>query len=78
MDGMVSYASCYGGHQFGGWAGQLGDGRALSLGELVHGDNSYELQLKEPVQLHIRAWVMGGLCCALLFVNFYVQRRCTI
>jgi uncharacterized protein YdiU (UPF0061 family) len=28
-------ATCYSGHQFGVWAGQLGDGRALSLGELV-------------------------------------------
>ena len=46
LDGMTSYASCYGGHQFGGWAGQLGDGRALSLGELVHEGKSYELQLK--------------------------------
>ena len=46
LDGMTSYASCYGGHQFGNWAGQLGDGRALSLGELVHDGASYELQLK--------------------------------
>lgn len=29
-----SYSMCYGGHQFGHWAGQLGDGRAISLGEL--------------------------------------------
>lgn len=46
LEGMISYASCYGGHQFGGWAGQLGDGRALSLGELVHEGESWELQLK--------------------------------
>ena len=31
---MKPYASRYGGHQFGHWAGQLGDGRAISLGEL--------------------------------------------
>ena len=30
LPGMVSYASCYGGHQFGQWAGQLGDGRAIA------------------------------------------------
>jgi uncharacterized protein YdiU (UPF0061 family) len=31
--GMAPYANCYGGHQFGNWAGQLGDGRAITLGE---------------------------------------------
>jgi uncharacterized protein YdiU (UPF0061 family) len=30
---MQPYAACYGGHQFGHWAGQLGDGRAITLGE---------------------------------------------
>ena len=33
--GMEPYAACYGGHQFGNWAGQLGDGRAIALGEIV-------------------------------------------
>ena len=28
LDGMESYSANYGGHQFGQWAGQLGDGRA--------------------------------------------------
>jgi protein adenylyltransferase len=32
---MEPFAMCYGGHQFGGWAGQLGDGRAIALGEIV-------------------------------------------
>ena len=31
--GMQPYAMAYGGHQFGHWAGQLGDGRAINLGE---------------------------------------------
>ncbi len=45
--GMVPYAANYGGHQFGHWAGQLGDGRAIVLGELVTPDGQrYELQLK--------------------------------
>ena len=30
--GMQPYAARYGGHQFGRWAGQLGDGRAITLG----------------------------------------------
>ena len=32
--GMDPFAMCYGGHQFGSWAGQLGDGRAINLGEV--------------------------------------------
>lgn len=34
VDGSTPYAMRYGGHQFGNWAGQLGDGRAIALGEL--------------------------------------------
>ena len=34
LPGMNPFAMCYGGHQFGQWAGQLGDGRAINLGEL--------------------------------------------
>jgi len=47
LSGMQPYAMCYGGHQFGNWAGQLGDGRAINLGELVNkqGD-SWAVQLK--------------------------------
>lgn len=45
--GMQPWAANYGGHQFGHWAGQLGDGRAISLGELVAPDGRHwELQLK--------------------------------
>ncbi|KDD74562.1 YdiU/UPF0061 hypothetical protein [Helicosporidium sp. ATCC 50920] len=39
--GVRSYAQCYGGHQFGSWAGQLGDGRAIALGE-VEGQEACE------------------------------------
>jgi uncharacterized protein YdiU (UPF0061 family) len=35
---VVSYAHNYGGHQFGYWAGQLGDGRAVCLGEIRGAD----------------------------------------
>jgi len=45
--GMEPYAARYGGHQFGMWARQLGDGRAITLGELRARDGSrQELQLK--------------------------------
>lgn len=40
------YAACYGGHQFGQWAGQLGDGRAINLGELKTNTGYVTLQLK--------------------------------
>ncbi|MEM9919497.1 MAG: YdiU family protein [Bacteroidota bacterium] len=40
------YAMCYGGHQFGNWAGQLGDGRAINLTEVEHSGKSWTLQLK--------------------------------
>lgn len=43
---MKPYANCYAGHQFGNWAGQLGDGRAITLGELKTDDEKWELQLK--------------------------------
>ncbi len=44
---MQPYAACYGGHQFGNWAGQLGDGRAITLGEVrSSGGQRWELQLK--------------------------------
>lgn len=43
----MPYAQCYGGHQFGMWAGQLGDGRAITLGELLNSKSErWELQLK--------------------------------
>ena len=47
LPGMQPFATNYGGHQFGHWAGQLGDGRAISLGEVVLSDGQRrELQLK--------------------------------
>jgi len=44
---MDPYATCYGGRQFGRWAGQLGDGRAINLGDVVNGRGGrWALQLK--------------------------------
>ena len=40
------YAHVYGGHQFGHWARQLGDGRAMGIGEVQVGRGTVELQLK--------------------------------
>jgi uncharacterized protein YdiU (UPF0061 family) len=44
--GMETLASVYSGHQFGVWAGQLGDGRALMLGEVDGPYGPREIQLK--------------------------------
>ncbi len=45
--GMKPYAMCYGGHQFGHWAGQLGDGRAINLGEVCNKKGErWAMQLK--------------------------------
>jgi serine/tyrosine/threonine adenylyltransferase len=46
LAGMTPYAARYGGHQFGRWAGQLGDGRAITLAEVVRDGQRWELQLK--------------------------------
>eukprot|EP01041_Mallomonas_annulata_P018727 gene18726-37770_t len=47
LPGMRPLASVYSGHQFGHWAGQLGDGRAILLGELPgpHGPLEVQAQL---------------------------------
>ncbi|KAG0192163.1 hypothetical protein DFQ28_010044 [Apophysomyces sp. BC1034] len=40
------FSSVYSGHQFGVWAGQLGDGRVLTLGETEHRGQRQEIQIK--------------------------------
>lgn len=45
--GSVPIATVYAGHQFGNWNPQLGDGRAVLLGEIIGSDGQrYDLQLK--------------------------------
>lgn len=46
LPGGDTLAAVYSGHQFGVWAGQLGDGRAHLLGELDCHSGRWELQLK--------------------------------
>ncbi len=46
IENSKPYAMCYGGHQFGNWAGQLGDGRAINLGEVENENGRFSLQLK--------------------------------
>ncbi len=46
QEGSQPFAMCYGGHQFGHWAGQLGDGRAINLMEVLNNNQRWALQLK--------------------------------
>jgi uncharacterized protein YdiU (UPF0061 family) len=46
LSGTKPYAMSYAGHQFGNWAGQLGDGRAIVLTEIDVNNKNYTLQLK--------------------------------
>lgn len=46
-EGVTTYATAYAGHQFGNWAGQLGDGRAINIGEVKsQSGKNIELQYK--------------------------------
>jgi len=45
-DNVKTYATAYAGHQFGNWAGQLGDGRAIYAGEIQNGNHQTEIQWK--------------------------------
>ena len=45
-EGAAPLAQVYAGHQFGGWSAQLGDGRALLLGEIDSPQGRFDLQLK--------------------------------
>lgn len=46
LNNTTPYAMCYGGHQFGHWAGQLGDGRAINLFQVKQNDKLWSVQLK--------------------------------
>jgi uncharacterized protein YdiU (UPF0061 family) len=46
LPGGETLSAVYSGHQFGVWAGQLGDGRAHLLGEIVGPHGNWEVQLK--------------------------------
>jgi uncharacterized protein YdiU (UPF0061 family) len=71
------YATVYGGHQFGNWAGQLGDGRAINLGELDSSGVLFSLQLKgsgpTPYSRHadgravLRSSIREFLCSEAMF-----------
>ena len=64
-DGAAPIATVYAGHQFGGWNPQLGDGRAVLLGEVIGKDGdiigfctSVKL-LSRKVNMGYRCWAAG-------------------
>ena len=66
LDGMEPVAALYGGHQFGVWAGQLGDGRAILLGEVAQ---------PEPCELQIKG---GGMTAFSRFADGRAVVRSTV
>ncbi len=75
LPGMQPYAARYGGHQFGQWAGQLGDGRAITLAEVVSPDGMrQELQLKGAGTTPYSRTADGRSGAALLGARVSVQR----
>jgi hypothetical protein len=81
VDGMQPYAACYGGHQFGNWAGQLGDGRAITLGEVMHAPRAREhagsSSSRAPDPRRIRGARTGEPCCARRCARWCAARRCS-
>ncbi len=77
--GMQSYASCYGGHQFGHWAGQLGDGRAINLGEILNPEGErWALQLKGAGPTPYSRQADGFAVLRSQYANSYALNRCFI
>ena len=79
LAGMAPIATCYGGHQFGNWAGQLGDGRAINLGELVNGRGErWTLQLKGAGLTPYSRSADGLAVCVPRCASSCAARRCSI
>ena len=77
IGGMDPHAHRYGGHQFGNWAHQLGDGRALTLGNVNAASGLPEVHLKGAGRTPYSVGVTGVLSCALRFGNTSAAKPCT-
>ena len=79
LPGMQPYAARYGGHQFGHWAGQLGDGRAITLGEVVGPDGGAPGAAAQGggTRHRIRAPPTAARCCAPRCASSCAARPCT-
>lgn len=78
LEGSCPKASVYSGHQFGVWAGQLGDGRAISLGEINTPLGIRDIQLKGAGPTPFRGGVMDGQYYARVFGSSCVARQCLV
>lgn len=74
LPGMEPVAALYGGHQFGVWAGQLGDGRAILLGE-VRAPSTNSGRADEPWELQIKG---GGITAFSRFADGRAVVRSTV
>jgi hypothetical protein len=78
LTGMQPYSARYGGHQFGNWAGQLGDGRAITLGEMIDSAGSdRNCSSRVPARRPTRAVPTAARCCARRCANSCAARRCS-
>ncbi len=79
LSGMQPYAMCYGGHQFGHWAGQLDDGRAILLGDVVNSNKKrWSLQLKGAGLTPYSRTADGLAVLRSSLLSFYAVKRCSI
>ena len=77
LDGMQPYAANYGGHQFGQWAGQLGDaGRSRLAKRSARPASAGSCSSRARAQRRMPAAPTAALCCAPRFGSFYAARRC--
>ena len=67
LPGMSPLAQVYSGHQFGAWAGQLGDGRGILLGE-------QQLENGKTLDWHLKV----AQFCVPRYAKAWLLRRCTI
>lgn len=79
LPGMKPLAQAYSGHQFGMWAGQLGDGRGILLGEQQLADGrSMDWHLKGAGLTPYSRMGTGARCCARLSASFWRPKPCII
>ncbi|SUG29172.1 Selenoprotein O and cysteine-containing [Salmonella enterica subsp. arizonae] len=79
LPGMSPVAQVYSGHQFGVWAGQLGDGRGILLGEQLLADGStLDWHLKGAGLTPYSRMGMDALCCVQPYVKALPAKPCII
>jgi hypothetical protein len=75
--GSSPLASVYSGHQFGVWAGQLGDGRAICWAKRKRPPARRSCSSRAAASRPTRAWATGAPCCAPASANSCAAKPCT-